>query len=187
MKKRDNLKLFFLSIIFIFLIVGVFSILSPNNSESSLSSTINYESLVCVFKNGEEIDCKHNVLFNNGAEAIEQILGTTSNTSTSAFQNISVCNSSTAGVGCGGVTAGQSEAYNLFSAGGLTQGAGTYFSNGNGNWTLSKTFTSTASSLTTNVTKLGNITGYNLSGNSFTAVTLNIDDQLTINWTLWVT
>ena len=171
----------------IFLVLLGVLIISSGTNIPGLSSGqgINYESEVCVFKNNELVQCDHNVLYTDGGEAIKEAIG--NGVANGAFQNISLCNSSTAGVGCGGVTAGQSEAYNLFSAGGLTQSQGTYFSNGNGNWTISKTFTATASSLTTNVTKLSNVTGSNLSGNSFTAVTLNTDDQITINWTIWVT
>lgn len=173
--------------IFLALIVGLFTFTLSNNpsSQNSFSQGINYESEVCIFKNNNLVECKHNVLYTDGGEAIKENIG--NGVDNGPFLNISLCNSSTAGVSCGGVTAGQSESYNLFSAGGLTQKEGTYFSNGNGNWTVSATFTATASSLTTNVTKLSNRTGSNLSGASFTAVTLNTDDQITINWTLWVT
>lgn len=175
-----------LLVISLFVVLSIYNLPVNPIDTSGTSQGINYESQVCIFKNDELIQCNHNVLFNNGAEAIEQDLG--NGVINGPFKNISLCNSTTAaGVNCGTVTAGQTEAYNLFSAGGLIQGAGTYFSNGNGNWTISKTFTATANSLTTNVTKLSNITGYNLSGNSFTAVSLNIDDQITINWTIWIT
>src|SRR3990167_10626095 len=134
---------------------------------------ISYDSEVCIFKNNELVECKSNVLYTDGGNAIKSILGNPGGSgNNSIFNVISLCNSSTAGVSCGGVTAGQSESYRLFSNSGLANKTGTYFSNGNGNWTISATFTATASSLTTNVTKLGNVTNFNLSGNSFTEVTL---------------
>lgn len=151
---------------------------------NEVSSPINYQAYVCVSKNGKVIGCDHNTLFNVGAEDIEQILGVGVNYS--AFNYIYLCNAT---AGCGTPSAGETEDYNQYSAGGLTGGAGTYSSNGNGNWTISKTFTATADSLETNVTKLGNSTGTAgtyLAGNSFTLTTLQTNDQLTINWTIWV-
>jgi hypothetical protein len=104
--------------------------------------------------------------------------------------NITICNSSNAGgSGCATPTSAGSETYSEFGAGcGLTYTGGSVTTNVQltaGNWTVYKTYTSTCDNMTTNVTRIGNNSVY-FAGNSFTTVTLQTSDQLTVNWTLYL-
>jgi len=168
----------------IFLISGFnFSLEEPINDNLM---PINYHSSVCkqvLRSNGmlEEAECGSNVLYNTGAEMIENLLG---DGTTGAVLNISLGNAS---ADAGDPQADASEDFTVYAAGGLSSIEGTKSSNGNGNWTVTKTFTATADNLLTNVTRLTNLTGTNFAGNNFTLVTLQTNDQLTINWTVWVT
>lgn len=155
------------------------------------AQSIEYHSMVCkqiTRANGaiENSECSHNQLFNLGANATRDILGAGS--SYGAMSNISLCNSTAgASVGCAAPTAAASEAFNVAIGCGLDPAAGSYSTNPTvGNWTISKTFTSSCNAQTLNVTRIGNATAY-FAGNSFsTPVTLQANDQITVNWTIWV-
>ena len=151
-------------------------------SASSQSSSLNYQGSVCVYKNGNLVDCSHNLLYNNGQNITRDLLGVGSN---SPILNITLCNAS---AGCAAPVAGGSEAFTNFTGCGLTSAQGTYsaLTNAPGNWSVVKTFTSTCDSITTNSTRLTNVTGGIFAGNTFSLVTLQTNDQLTINWTLMV-
>jgi len=146
-------------------------------------ATITYHSNVCVYKNGELTGpCSHNVLYNNGKEMIEARLG---NGGSGSILNISLCNA-TDSPGCGAPVAAMTEAFNNFTNCGLNAQNGAYGDLGTGNWSVAKTFTSTCDNVVTNATRIMNATGSPFAGNSFTSVTLQTNDQLTINWTIWV-
>lgn len=73
------------------------------------------------------------------------------------------------------------------AAGGLTRAAGAYLSTGVGIWTIAHMFTATAAHTNVQLTGLqwaasgdGNL----MAANTFTAVSLAIDDALTITWEL---
>lgn len=150
--------------------------------------SISYRGNVCVTHtnaDGEVIssECDHNILFTDGAEAIEQYIGNGTGGS-DAFDWIALCDATNAT--CAEPTAGGAEAYTAYADSGLVSVAGSYASIGNGNWSISNTFTATADDLLANVTRLLNDDDDKLAGNSFTLVTLQTNDQLTINWTIGV-
>lgn len=149
---------------------------------SSDSSVLHYKGYVCVYKNGEVVSCDHNLLYDNGKNLTRNALGTGV---VGAILNISLCNAT---AGCAGPVAAASETFNTYVNCGLNSNAGTYavLNNAPGNWSVSKTFTSTCDSIEVNSTRLSNQTGSVFAGNTFTLVTLQTNDQLTINWTLMI-
>lgn len=165
------------------ILVLAIALMSVNTSvpNTEISDGIDYKGSVCVYKNNELVECNHNVLYNSGANMTRTALGVGS---TAAILNITLCNAT---AGCGTPIAASSEAYTEYGACGLAGATGTYTQLGQtGNWTVSKTFTSSCDNLLVNVTRLGNNSNY-FAGNSFTLVTLANLDQLTINWTLSIT
>lgn len=73
---------------------------------------------------------------------------------------------------------------------GLTRAAGTYQSTGDGVWTISHQFTANATSTDVQLTGLQwAVSGDNnlLGADTFTPVTLNDGDKLTVTWTITVT
>lgn len=169
--------------IFVFAFVAGFSIgdltFPSPNQESSL---LKYDSRVCVYKNDLLVGCDHNVLYNNGRNMTRDMLG---NGATGVIQNISLCNASAA---CGTPVADATESFTAYSNCGLGSQQGTYntIHVSPGNWSVTKTFTSTCDNVNTTATRLTNVTGGIFAGNSFTLVTLQTNDQLTINWSLMI-
>jgi len=153
----------------------------PSTAENNYGDSIDYKGTVCIYKNGELIECNHNILYNSGKNLIRDLVG---GGGSGAVLNISLCNAT---AGCGGPVADASETYSEFAGCGLENSQGTYTAlTQDGNWTITKTFTATCDNVETNVTRLQNATGTNFAGNSFTLVTLQTNDQLTINWTIQV-
>jgi len=174
--------------IFALLLIGVFSIgVSINNPSTDIQNSINYEGTVCIKVTRadgtiEDNGCAHNTLYNTGAEAIEDYLADGTGGG-DAFDWIELCDSD---IGCDIPTAGKTEAYTAHAADGLSIAEGTVTDNGNGNWSVFHTFTSTAASQDTNVTRLVNADGDDLAGVAFTLVTLEDGDAISVNWTVSV-
>lgn len=124
------------------------------------------------------------VLFNTGANATRDALG--QGTTAGPFTNITLCNAS---AGCGTPLADASETWNAITDCGLANIEGTYttVTTSAGNWSISHQFTASCDDVVTNVTRLQNVSGTNFAGSNFTSVTLQTNDQLTINWSIWVT
>lgn len=165
-----------------------FGILSSNNSQYQIysKSGIKETGMVCVKlikSTGEEVDlgCNHNVLYDDGKELIETILGYTG--SGGPVNVISLCNAT---AGCATPTSAGTETYNEITTCGLNPTSGSYASTGIGNWTITYTFTSSCNGVSTNVTRLKNSGGIKFAGNSFTLATLQSGDQLQIKWYVWV-
>ena len=167
------------------LVVAVFAIAAmPGITGMASSEGINYHSEVCVYKNGQEVGCSHNVLYNTGKDLIKSYLGDTGGSGDEVDQ-IELCNAT---AGCGVPAADASESYTAMSGCGVDQATGVYSSNGgNGNWSLSAVFTASCSNVMTNVTRLKNTAGTNFAGNNFSVVTLQPNDQINVTWTIWVT
>lgn len=155
-----------------------------STSGSSQSSSLNYKGYVCVYKNGELVECNHNILFNNGRNMTRDILG--NGGLGVPIQNISLCNAT---AGCDTPVAAASEAFTAYVGCGLGSLTGTYsaLNNAPGNWSLVKTFTSSCDNVIMNSTRLTNSTGGIFAGNTFSLVTLQTNDQITVNWTLMIT
>lgn len=124
-------------------------------------------------------ECGLNTYTNAGMNATRDLLG--SGIGTAGFKYIAL----------GNLTVPDATSTTLageYTTGGLQRALGTYFSlPQNGNWTISKTFTSTADALLVNTTGLFNASsgGSMLAGFSFTSATLQTNDQITINSTIW--
>jgi len=172
-----------LGVLLLMFSIGAFAyVINIPVSGDANSQPINYHANVCVYKNGELLECNHNLLYNTGKESIEQVLGNAGNPG--PFQNITLCNAT---AGCGTPVAAGNEDFTAYTNCGLAAGTGgTYASLGTGNWSIYKTFTSTCDNIITNSTRLTNSSGSSFAGNTFTLVTLQSSDSLTINWTIYV-
>lgn len=148
------------------------------------SSLINYDSDVCITVDRADgtqqtIECQDNPNFFTaaGRNAIMDKVGVGS--SSAAFSQIALCNIST-GLG----TAVQQ----CYTSGGLSNATGTFLKVSDpGNWSISSSFTSTSDGQTVNGTALlnGSSTGaVFFANNSFTQVTLNTNDAITIRWNI---
>ncbi|GAH04824.1 unnamed protein product, partial [marine sediment metagenome] len=188
MKKRCLIPI--LAVLFICSFFAIAS-LTNNNFENGVISEnpIKYNSNVCtqvIRADGtvELLGCSPNVLTNVGKNAIKAILG--EGTIYGAFNYIGLCN-----LTAGACTADATDTTidNEFVGCGLDRTAGTYGSLTTGNWSIYNTFTSTCDNRQTNMTGILNqsTTGTLFAVNTFTDVTLQTDDQLLVNWTVWVT
>jgi len=144
--------------------------------DADTADTIQYHANVCAYLNDNLIECKHNTLTTTGKNYIKTSLGmgTVNNISTLVLGN------TTAPAVGDTVLAGN------YSVGGLDPAQGAYNSNGNGNWSIAHTWTATGNGYAVNTTGLYKTSGDMFAGTSFTVTTLNVDDQLKINYTIWV-
>lgn len=191
MKNKNIIS--YLSVLAIILIIGsIIAVTSiPLNQISPTindGNSINYGSSVNTYITRvdgtiEDLGTSHNLLTNAGKEAIQDALMTGG---TDAFDYIGLCNAT---AGCTIPAVGDTVIDNEYSACGLSNGVGSTADLGTGNWSVYKTFTATCDALTTNVTGLynGSTSDTLLASNNFTLATLQSDDQLTVNWTIWVT
>jgi len=171
------------------LIVSVFALafFTQDNPSSNVGDTIGYHSSVCkqvTRADGivEPVECSSNVLYDTGKNLIRTILGDTG--TGGPVDKIELGNASLA---AGEPEAGSGEAYTALSGCGMDGVAGTYTAlTEDGNWTIDHEFTSSCDGVLTNVTHLNSTAGIEFAGNSFTLVTLQDQDKLTINWTVWV-
>ncbi len=184
MKNYRNYTIFG-GIALVFLLVMVIGAIQYSQPNIEPEATIAYGSNVCVtHSRGDKIlmnECDSNLLYNNGKDIIKAILGTGANMG--AIANISLCNASAS---CGTPVAAGSEGFTAYTNCGLPSKIGTYGSLNTGNWSMYNTFTSTCDNVNSTSTRLTNVTGGIFAGNTFTLVTLQTNDQLTINWTIWV-
>lgn len=183
--KKNKSKILYLSLLSIFLfgVMYVSYAFIPQANAGSSEDIIKYQGNVCVSKNGELVGCSHNLLFNNGKDQIKYVIG--SGQDTGAITNLALCNANST-YGCGEPVAGASELFTSFNDCGLANATGTYASNAVGNWSVSKTFTATCDNVLTNATRIMNSSASPFAGNNFSLVTLQTNDQLTINWTISV-
>ena len=163
-----------LTVMFILLGIAIVSQTAPANTESG----INRQSVLCVYKNDNLVDCEHNVLLVEGKNFSRDLFAYGGN----YFRNISLCNASN---DCASPSANGFK-YSPITGCGLSGVEGTYAQlPQNGNWSVYYKFTATCD-ISTNVTILTNKTGANLSAVYFTLVSLTNGDTLTLNWTNWV-
>lgn len=133
--------------------------------------------------NGEIISKQvvHNILYEEGKNFTRQalFLGGIGNAT-----NISLCNATE---GCGIPVADLSEEWNVLVGIGADSVEGTYalLSGTSGNFSIYNTFTF-SDTASINASRLGNASGTNLSGFNFTIVNAEATDQLTINYTGYI-
>lgn len=135
----------------------------------------------------ELVGVSHNLLTTAGQNDIKTILG--EGTSRGAYDYIGLCNAS---IACTAPDAGDTTLDNEFAdstSKGLNRSQGTYASISDGYYSIYNTFTADVNGMVTNTTGLFNQStdGTLLAENSFTLVTLQSADQLTINWTINIT
>lgn len=158
-------------------------------------NAINYESMACIAKNGEQLGCYKNVYTTSGKEIVKACIGQGACAST---WYISTCNVTGGGVCTVGVLLTWRNFTNESGAPsgcGMDRAAATYSNNSDtsvaGNFSLYKVFTSTCNGVVVNATALQNGTytqaNHTLAVVGFPNVTLAINDQLTINWTIYTT
>lgn len=186
----ENKKILFgLVPLLVLSILGVFAFSFMSPSSTSSNNEVQYGSNVCthvtrVDGTVEQLGCSHNLVVDAGLNAIRDQLG--GQADFGAFDYIALCNAT---AGCTGTDASDTTLDNEFTSAGLTRAQGTYGQLGTGNWSIYKTFTATVNALETNQTGIFNQStgGTLLAENTFTLVTLQNNDQLTVNWTITVT
>jgi hypothetical protein len=184
----DFLPVGFLSVSF--LLFAVMASAAPHVSDDATTGLLAYHSDVCIEVERTDgtrqiVDCQPNPNFftPEGRNLVMHELGT--GVSLGATNVIALCNISTGAVGainCYG---------NNTPANGLGNATGTFAAIPNtfGNWSISNTFTATADNTVVNGTALLNGTAQGsgaivFANNTFSAVTLNTNDQITIRWNI---
>ena len=167
--------------------VGMFSVLVlamfvvglniGNTRDNGVGDGINYGSNVCVYKNDELIGCQHNTVTTQGLNMVKSALG---QGTIQLIANLTVGNTTAP-------AAGDTALPGAYVNHGLEGTTGTYNSNGNGNWSIAHTWTCSAGPTVVNTTGLCNATNGLFAGTSFTATTLQTDDQIKVNYTIFVT
>ncbi len=175
-------------------IVGGLQQFNPqtNNKEGSavsFSESPHYNSLVQVYKTPantgkpELVWYGHNLITNIGKEMIQNSVGLVTGTlaTNATFQ---VLGNNSAPV------VGDTTLNGLISNCGLAGKGGAYTENtvSSGNWTISSTWTSTCNNEVVNSTGLYNMSsaGQLFAGTTFTSTTLQVNDQITTNYTVWI-
>ena len=187
-------KLAFLSIALAFVIsIGVYVDLSHYKTrEAELDIDVGTMSLhmqaEVEFANGTILDLGYHagVLTTIGKNYIEGKLGDSAYGDNTAFADDISVSSDT-----GSPAAGWTQIPAEITTGGLERASGTYASTGDGVWTISYQFTATATHTDVQLTglqwKLTPLDGTLLGADTFTPVTLNSADKLTVTWTITVT
>jgi len=163
------------------LVLSLPSATTPVNSGSSLK----YDGVVCVYKNNQLVECKHNLITNVGLNAIKTQLGV--GTPFTQITNISVANAT------GAVQAATDTTLTgEWKSCGLAGQGGTYVNQaGNGQWNITYQWTvagTGCADILVNATGLYNATGASqlFAEVGFTAVTLQTNDKINVTWGLVV-
>lgn len=172
----------------VIVVTSAFALIGDSHVTPTTDENVKYKGNVCVthtLADGTVAmkECDHNILTDAGAEAIVNFIA---NGGGASFTNIGLCNAT---AGCNSASATSTTLDNEYSSSGLARSAGTTANPaGTGNLSIYNTFTASADGLTTNKTGLFNATTGDtlLAENIFSLVTLNTNDQLTINWTIQV-
>ena len=170
-------------------ILGLAVVLSSNQGNNQLSDGLPYSATVCnqvIRADGthETPECSHNILYDAGRNITRNLLMLASG---DTVTNITLCNTTSPSTGgCGTPVAGATEAFTLYGGCGLSttaQASTSIMGQFPGNWSVYQTFTSTCDNQLINMSRLGNDSTY-FAGNTFSLVTLQTNDQLTVNWTI---
>lgn len=189
MKVKNKTPYILLSAALLLTIMFVFSAISFSTFGvgASTPAKVKYGSAVCnhvTRADGtvEELGCSHNTVTDLGLDGIQDYLMTGGGT---AFDYIALCNAS---IVCNASAAGSVTLDSEVAGCGMDRAQGTTAELGTGNWSVYKEFTSTCNGFITNKTGLFNDSADDrlLAENTFTLVTLQNNDKLTINWTIFV-
>lgn len=150
--------------------------------ERDIEEKTTYKATVCVYKNGELVDCVSNILTNIGAEFVEDQL-----TSPQTANKTEYITLSSTAADC---TAGAEKLANEITTNGLEKASCTITDLGTGNWSCENTFTATGS--LSNV----QVAGYNWNATAqqpdmfacgtFTSVNLEANDQILVRWNITI-
>jgi len=159
-----------------------------SNDATNSDASIKYNSNVCSYitrTDGtiEDNGCSHNLLTNFGKNMIRASLTSANGV---AVSYIGLCNAT---AGCNATNVADGGLYNEFTNSGLNRtNEATLLNLGTGNWSYSRTFVASADNLVTNKTGIFNASSGDtmLAENTFTTSTLQTNDQITINWSIWV-
>jgi len=173
-----------ISLVIISLLVVGFAVglnLSPTPVSTDSSGTINYGSVVCVYKNGILVSpCTHNLLVNKGKDLVALAVNGTAatitqiavgnNTATQLVTDTSLATQGTEWAECG-----------------LAKATGTYVYRGVGAWNVTKAFTSSCDNIGVNATALQNTADSVLfAETTFTSTTLQTNDILNVTWGIYI-
>jgi hypothetical protein len=159
--------------------------LSSIDMKPGTTETISYKAMVSTYKNGKLVSSEPNTITNIGLDMIRGLLG-----AGGPSTNVSVIR-----LGNGTVpTAASTDLDSQINVSGLGNATGTYAATaGNGNWTISNTYTvvcGSGASIIVNTTGLFNATNADegmFAGSALsTNVTLQNADQLTVTWNMEV-
>lgn len=192
MKRQMNGNIFpIVFLAFSVLLVGTIASTTPATNLGAGAGILTYHSNVCVEVDRADgthtlVECENNPNFfmPAGKELVKHELGT--GASLGAVNTIVLCN-----ISPGSLAINASSCYgNNTGANGLGNTTGSFFEYPGvvGNWSNFATFTSTTDGQTVNGTLLMNgstqPSGVIFANNTFNAVTLNTNDQITIRWNI---
>lgn len=186
---KKRLSLISLGLIAILTVVAIFAFQAGvYYRDATLNLDVGTSSLhvtVYVQRVGEENkywDHHAGVLTTIGLNWIEDQLGDSPDTNPAKWISVSM--------DTGSPVVGWTQIPAEIVSGGLTRAAGTYTSTGDGVWTIDYQFTASATHTDVQLTGLQYaVSGDNnlLGADTFTPVTLNSGDKLTVTWTITVT
>ena len=176
------------------IMIGMFSVLVlamfvvgfniGNVGDNLVGDGLNYHSSVCpsLKRAGSDewvsFDCEENTVTNNGLNYVKDCIG---NGGTNDINTLALGKTTAPAVG-------ETALAGLWATCGLTKAVATYNSNGDGNWSQAYTWTSSCDDSVVNTTalyKAATVEGM-FAGTTFTATTLQTDDSLKVNYTVWV-
>jgi hypothetical protein len=176
------MKYGYLAIPVVALILGILVLSTPSINPVSENEGLKYDGVVCVYKNNQLVECKHNLITNLGLNLIKTTAG---QGTAMAVTKIAVANATGTAQ-----SATDTSLTGEWASCGLTATTGTYVNQaGNGQWNITYQWTQTGcSDVLVNGTGLYNATGASqlFAETSFSAVTLQANDRINVTWGLVV-
>ena len=155
------------------------SSIPTSENEGVDTQGLKYDGTVCIYKNNQLVECKHNLITNAGLNLIETALGQAVAVNAT---KIAVANAT------GAVQAvTDTSLTGEWASCGLTATQGSYINQGNGQWNITYQWTqSGCNDVLVNGTGLYNQTGSGqlFAETSFSAVTLQSNDKINVTWGL---
>jgi hypothetical protein len=148
-------------------------------------ASLTYNTMVCIYKNGELIQCSHNLVTNDGKDFLKSCLGTAS-CGASAFTNLTLANCTNSVTGTDSTLCNGQDWTSCSVGPGDGVGA-VYKSAGTGAWNVTDTWTSSCDDVNVSATGMYNNGATLLAENTFTPVMLQTNDQINVTWGIWVT
>ena len=180
-------KIYLLASLLVALTIGTGLILGGMlGTNDTKTNTVNvyegtkYKATVCVYKNGELIECKHNLLTTIGANFTQQQL-----INPTAGNYTKYISASSTAADCADTS--KTKLANEITTNGLARAECTLTSINASSWNCTKTFTATGSLSAVQVAGYNWNSTSNSAGNlfacsTFTPVNLENNDQLTLSW-----